>query len=506
MLFSFNRWRVVGLVVAVACWVGGPGASAQTRLGTPFTDHMVFQADAPVRVWGWDQPGASVTVQLGDHSAQATADDGGKWLATLPEIHEVGPYELVVRGSQTLTVRDAVAGEVWWCSGQSNMVWPISKSDGRQWVLKQEANPDIRLMKLPTRSSETPENEAKTQWQISGPDTLPDFSAVAYFFGRRLSGELQRPVGLMQGAWGGSKIRAWVPPAVLEASPHFATLSENRQRQVQRYEEALAQWNANGREGQRPPVAGGGPQHSLSGLANGMTHPVLPYAVRGVLWYQGEADTWEPEMYTDLFADLVGSWREGFQDPELPVFFVQLPNFRKTAERWPAFREAQRQLAQSLNRVDMVVTIDVGDPDDIHPANKKDVGDRLAQLALAQTYGRDIAPGSPRPVRVAADPKDPGRVLVTFDRVAEGLATATPDQPVLGFEIVGQDGEAQPVTDARIVGPETVALVVDAESPPAEVRYAFEPDPKVNLVNSKQYPATPFAMSLQASGSAGEPQ
>ncbi len=476
------------------------------RLGAPFTDHMVFQADAPVRIWGWDLPQTPITVTLAGHSANAKAGNDGQWSVTLPAVSAVGPYELIVAGSQTLTLSDVVAGEVWWCSGQSNMVWPISKSGGKNWVLKQEANPDIRLFTVPNRNSNTPEGDADAQWQISGPDTLPNFSAVAYFFGRRLSGQVERPVGLMVAAWGGSKIRAWLPPDVLAASPHYDELKSQRENQVEKFETAFAEWEAGGKKGVRPPVNGSGPQHSLSGLANGMTHPLIPYSIRGVLWYQGEADTWDPQQYDDLFTDLILSWREDFANPELPVYFVQLPNFRKGEARWPFFRDMQRRLAKRMDNVEMVVTIDIGEANDIHPSNKKDVGDRLVQLALVETYGKNIPAGSPRPVSITLDPQQSGRVLIEFDRVADGLKTSDKQDLLTGFVLVAADGQTRQEAKAQIISANTVALTAVDIPVPAEVRYANLADPKVNLVNSKGYPVTPFIEAISESGAGVEPQ
>lgn len=476
------------------------------RLGAPFTDHMVFQADAPVRIWGWDLPQTPITVTLAGHSANARAGNDGQWSVTLPAVSEMGPYELIVTGSQTLTLSDVVAGEVWWCSGQSNMAWPIKNSFGQKWVLKAKPDPNIRLFTVPNRNSDTPQDHANAQWEISGPDTLPTFSAVAYFFGRRLSGEIDRPVGLMVGAWGGSKIRAWLPPDVLTASPHHEKLKEQRKSQVERYEAAVSEWHAGGKKGKRPSAGGGGPQHSLSGLSNGMTHPVLPYAIRGVLWYQGESDVWDSPQYHDLFTDLISSWRDGFESPALPVYFVQLPNFQKGEARWPVFRDMQRRLADQTPHVEMAVTIDVGESDNIHPRNKNDVGQRLAQLALAQTYGRDIPPGSPRPVSITLDPQHPGRVVIEFDRVADGLKTSDKQDVVQGFVLVAADGETRQEAETQIISATTVALTAIDIPAPAEVRYANLADPKVNLINSMGYPVTPFVEAISKPDAATEPE
>ncbi|MEM9881333.1 MAG: sialate O-acetylesterase [Planctomycetota bacterium] len=470
---------------------GGP------RLGAPFTDHMVIQAEAPVRVWGWDEPGQTVRAHLAGQAAEATANATGYWLAELPPVSDVGPYELQVTGSETLILRDVVAGEVWWCSGQSNMRWPIRQSWGREWVLETRERPEIRLLKVPDVSAETPQPDTDTRWQISRPDTLRDFSAVAYFFAHELQREIDRPVGVIQAAWGGSKIRAWLPPAAIEAGGHTQRLRGTWSRDVQRRAAAMAEWEASGRSGPGPGWRGAGPQHVISGLYHGMTRPFEPLSIRGVLWYQGESDAWMRAAYAGLFTDLVASWRQGFRDPELPVFFVQLPNFAEHDTNWADFRNAQRLSALALDGVDMAVTIDVGQADDIHPPAKQPVGQRLAWLALEQVYGRtDRVAGSPRPVAAWADPDVPGRVLVTFDRVGDGLHTGVAGGPPMAFGLSDASGRRE-AADAAIVAPDTVAVSHPAIPRPVEVRYAHQGDPPVNLVNSAGLPATPFVIELE---------
>ncbi|MEO0514285.1 MAG: sialate O-acetylesterase [Planctomycetota bacterium] len=463
---------------------------------------MVFQAEAPVRVWGWDAPGTPVSVSLAGHEAQTTTDSIGRWQVELSAVSDVGPYELQVIGSQTITLTDVVAGEVWWCSGQSNMGWPIRSSWGKDWILEMQPQPNLRLLRVPSTSTDTPQDDADVQWQISGPENLANFSAVAFFFGHDLRRNLDRPVGLIQSSWGGSKIRAWLPPEKLAASPHADAIQDAYATNLKSHADAVAKWEAGGKTGNKPGWMGAGPQHKPSALANAMVHPFEPLSIRGVIWYQGESDAWQPKVYRDLFADLVASWRQGFQNPDLPVYFVQLPNFAKKNVNWAGFRNEQRLTALELSNVDMAVTIDVGDPGDIHPPHKQPVGQRLARLALHQTYGQaDVLPGSPRPTRVRLDPDNPSTVLVTFDRVGDGLKTGDDAAPPNAFVLRDRSGDRQPAI-AQIVSPDTVAVSHPAIQNPVDVRYANSANPKVNLVNSEGLPATPFFVELAADSDA----
>ena len=520
--------RALGAVLAVALAALAPGprasaepASAETasaepapaepapaepapaglRLGTPFSDHMVVQADRPVVVWGSDAPGTAVTVRVGGGEATATAGGDGRWRAELPPVPAgPGPIEFAAEGTSAVALRDVAAGDVWWCSGQSNMQFELRRSADAGSELGRPADPNVRLLTVPQRSAPEPIADVGAvgaAWEVAGPDTVGDFSAVAYHFGRRVAAETGRPVGLVDASWGGSNIAAWLPADVLGASPHHPALRALADGKIAAYDEALAAWQRAGRAGKRPPNNGGGPQHRPSHLYNGMTHPAGPMAVRGVLWYQGEADSWQPDAYADLLADLVGSWRAQFGDPALPVYLAQLPNFDNGRPRaWADFREAQRRFAAGRDGVGMAVTIDVGESGDIHPRRKRPVGERLALLALRGAYGLDVAADSPQPASAAvvADGPDAGAVRVNFDHAGAGLRT-TDGRPPAAFALVGADGERRPA-GATIDGPSSVVLRADGGGRPASVEYAYEADPAVNLVNAAGLPASPFAADV----------
>lgn len=487
--------RLIGALLACSLLaVGSRVAEAGTSIGSPFSDHMVIQAELPVRVWGGDTAGTEVIVTFAGHEAITTADADGYWEVELPAVSEVGPYELVVAGSDTITLTDVVAGDVWLCSGQSNMAWPVKNSDSARWAVREKANPNIRFLTMPNNSVDAPADEVDVSWELAGPDTVKDFSAVGHFFGRRLHMETGRPIGLIDASWGGSKIRAWVPEDSLRGHRLHEVLAQRSDEQVADFERRLADYRANGQKGQRPRPNGGGPQHKLSHLYNGMIHPLGNLPIRGVLWYQGESDAWMPDDYATLFDMLVAAWRDQFGDDELPVYFVQLPNFDNGNEdTWRRFREMQRlYVARPDDGIDMVVTIDVGDSKDIHPRKKKKVGERLAFLALRDVYGQDIQAGSPLPV--SATVESDGAVRVTFENVGDGLKVRG-NKDILAFVLVDDTGKGH-IATAEIAGPDTVLVRAEGVEAPTIVRYAYRPDPKVNLVNAADEPVTPFSIEL----------
>ncbi|MEM7627555.1 MAG: sialate O-acetylesterase [Planctomycetota bacterium] len=469
------------------------------KLGAPFSEHMMVQADAPVRVWGRDTPGGQVKVTFAGNSAQAQVGPDGAWRVDLPAVSAAGPHTLEVVGSETITFTDVVAGDLWWCSGQSNMGWPVKRSVGTKWVAeKQKRDPMFRLVKLPLRSSDQPDDDFEVQWQIVDGKTAQDFSGVAYFFGRNLRREVGRPIGLIQSAWGGSNIQAWLPMSVVEQSPMFEKFKTDRAKALERYEAALAAWKDGGRVGKKPPFRGGGEQHRLSGLYNAMTQPVFPLSIRGVIWYQGESNAYMPEEYANLFRALVAEWRQGFENPDLPVYYVQLPKYKQWS--WIPFRDMQRRL--DIPHTDVAVIVDKGLKDDIHPPYKIAVGDRLARLARAHVYGQDIVPGGPRLIEATRLNDGSGGVRLRFDRVGDGLASAQPDRELYEFSLSDAQGKGHNAT-AMIVGLDTVEVRSDAVTDPVEVRHGHYVNVSGQLINSEKLPASPF---IELIGGTAEPQ
>ncbi len=487
---------VLSAVIAVQSLTAAIVYAGELRLGAPFSNHMVVQEGRPLPVWGWDQPGTSVEVSLDGHSAKATADTDGRWEVELATPANEGPHMIVVVGSERMEIEDVLVGDVWWCSGQSNMAFEVSRSEEGAAAMRAAENGRIRLLQMPRISADEPRDDAEVTWQVAGPKTIGSFSAVAYYFGEKVSEETGRPIGLVNASWGGSPIRAWLPEKAIKASPFARDVVAEAEREAASYETRMAAWEAGGKKGKRPSLNGGGPQHRLYKLYNGMMHPIERLPVRGVLWYQGEADTGRPEVYSDLFPRLVATWRRHFADGGmLPVYFVQLPNFENNQrEKWAKFREAQRRLAATPDDgIEMVVAIDVGDPGDIHPTNKRVIGDRLARLALRETYGREDLPQEPRPT-AASWKADEQAVDIAFDEgVGDGLRLRDGKSPI-GFELVGSDGKATAV-DAELAGPSTVRLAWQDERP-WSVRYAYAADPDTNLESSAGDPVTPFELAI----------
>ena len=477
------------LLCALASLLPLTSASAELELGAPFSEHMVVQADRPVPVWGRDAPGAEVTVRLGDATASATCDAGGRWRVELPAVEAGGPLAFEATGTTGVAFADVLAGDLWWCSGQSNMEWPVAKSDSAAEVAAAPADDRLRLLPVPRAVADEPREDVDADWAVATGDDAQRFSAVALHFGEELRARTGRPVGLIRAAWGGTGIAAWVSPERLEASGEAAAVRERRAADEARYAERLAAWEAEGRPGKKPDPGGARDQHQPSGLHHGMVAPFAGLPVRGVIWYQGESDSSRPGQYAALFPELVAGWREGFARPDLPVYFVQLPNF-KNAD-WVAFRETQRRLAQELEGVGMAVAIDAGEVDDVHPGDKRTVGERLARLALADAYGLDVLPGGPRPVAVEVDADEPGVVRVRFDRVGGGLASSAADGSFPGFEVEDAQGRVHPAT-AAVEAEGTLRVRAEGVERPAAVHYAQAADPDATLVNSEGLPAGPF--------------
>jgi sialate O-acetylesterase len=439
-------------------------------LADPFTDHMVLQRELPVNVFGRALPLAEVRVEVAGQSVTSTADARGQWLATLEPLEAGGPHEMTVASvGHTVTLRDVLVGEVWLASGQSNMQWPVKSlrpGDVRQ-LLSSAGDRELRLFRIELRSNETPQSTVEnTGWQLDDERAAAEFSAVAYHFGRELRAELGVPVGIVQSAFGGTSAEAWTPAGALER--------DDAARRTLSYSEDLPDQNRPG------------------WLFNGMIAPIVPMTWRGVIWYQGENNASRHEQYRTLFPLMIESWREVFRQPALPFGFVQLASFMPIADHptdvdWARLRDAQRHTLLTVPHTGMAVAIDIGEADDIHPRNKKDVGLRLARWALHDVYDRpDVVPGGPLFDDAAFDGN---RAIIRFTRAA-GLATRD-GAAVGGFTLAGDDRVFHRA-DAVIDG-DTVIVSSDAVANPVAVRYAWAANPAdANLVNAQNLPAGPF--------------
>lgn len=480
-------------------------AMAELRLPAVFGDHMVVQQKKPVRVWGWSDPGAEVKVRIGSRTASATADDAGKWTAEVPAVPAGGPYTMNIRGGgETVVIRDVLCGEVWICSGQSNMEWPIDRSRDPLPTIAAANDPHLRYIDVPKLTSDTPQTDFEGAWQIMSSETAPKASAVAYFFAKRLREELGVPVGLLDTNWGGTPSESWTSLETLTGLEVFSqtmanwetALAEYPAKQAE-YETALAAWEkaaeeakAAGAAAPARPAAPRGPEHPHrpASLFNAMVAPLVPYSVQGAIWYQGESNAPRAYQYRTIFPAMIEDWRRHWDD-EFSFYFVQLANFKARLDApadsdWAELREAQ-SLALALPKTGQAVIIDIGEAEDIHPRNKQDVGARLAALALAKDYGKEVVPSGPV---YASHAVEGGAIRLTFSELGGGLVC--PEAALTGFAVAGED--KQFVWAQAVIDGDTVVVSAPEVAAPVAVRYAWADNPACNLYNRAGLPASPF--------------
>lgn len=654
------RYPVLPILVAVFF---ANVAHAELQLPAVFGDHMVLQQGQPIPVWGKANPGAKISVTLNLKTATAAAGATGDWRADLPSMPAGGPHTMTIAdGKLTRVFTDVLVGEVWICSGQSNMEFPLSKANEPEAELANANHPSIRLFHVVRKASPKPLSDVEGEWKVCSPESAADFSAVGYFFGRDLARDLETPVGLIESAWGGTPARAWTERADLLAHPDLAPVVEAFDKAQLTYEEDMAAYNrelakqkkpialedtgvdpkasewmkpgldesgwrgvelpgllselslvldgavwfrrqieipaewvgkdlelslgaiddfdvtyVNGvevgrvaketqdswivprvypiparlvadrrltvavrvfdsggdggfsspaellilqkkdqREGNTLTLAGEwkcrverevsekrpggaaklvkpiGPDDpkSPAGLFNGMIRPLIPYGIRGAIWYQGEADAGRARQYQTLFPTMIRNWRRVWGQGEFPFLYVQLANYMGRSpqphdHQWAELREAQT-MTLALPNTAMAVTIDIGNPKDIHPRNKQDVGRRLELAALATVYGREVVYSGPLYKEMK---REAGAIRVSFTHVGGGLE-AKGDGGLKGFAIAGADRKFV-WADARIDG-ESVVVSSPGVVEPVAVRYAWDSNPECNLYNKAGLPASPF--------------
>ncbi len=489
-------------------------ASAQVQVADVFSNHMVLQRQMPIPVWGSASPGEPVTIRLGGDRTRTRADERGRWMARLSAHEAGGPHVLTISGrADTVTFTDVLIGEVWLCSGQSNMEMGVQEtvrklergSDNAAMEVGASSRWDIRLLHLPRRISGMPRRDLEAGWTRSDSESVGVFSAVGYFFGRELHRELGVPVGLIDATWGGTRIEPWTPPEGFSSVPELTGIAEEVTDATETY---LEQWNTllptldhSLHEITEHPAATGDwvefpvlPVHPLedvskpTALYNGMIHPLVPYAIRGAIWYQGEANRHDGSAYRAKMEALIGGWRTVWGQEHLPFYFVQLAPYRY-GEHWevlPAVREAQRK-ALAIPHTGMAVTTDVGNLRDIHPTQKQTVAHRLARWARAQTYGEHALVYSGPLFREVV--LDDGRVQVQFTHTGSGLATRD-NQPLIWFELAGSDGVFRQAR-AEIRG-NAVVLWHPAIPAPDSIRYGWDETAQPYLINNEGLPASPF--------------
>jgi sialate O-acetylesterase len=471
------------------------------RLPALFANYMVIQRDQPVHVWGFAAPNETVTVTFRGQQQTTAADGLGRWSVELPPGAAGGPFALSVRATNTITLTDVLVGDVWVASGQSNMGYSMSDLPNSVQALASAHLPLVRLMSVDQRPADYPQDDVSVllPWSACTPESARGFSAVAYYFARDLEQREHIPIGIIESAWGGTPAEAWTSmralsqdaslmpvfsawAAMQDAEP-AALLAQAKERSD------LEKQLGTDRNLQLPwhPVF---PAWAPAALYNGMIAPLTPYRIRGVIWYQGESNT-DPlryPVYARLFQTLIEDWRAAWSDSTLPFLYVQIANYRTGPEdHWPEIREAQRE-ALALRNTAMVVTIDIGDPDNIHPADKRDVGYRLALAARAIAYGEHIEYSGPvyRTMSVEGS-----TIRLSFDHAEGGLVVRGGE--LRGFEIAGSDGHYVPAS-ARADGT-TVMLSSPGVAQPTQARYGWADNPDCTLFNQAGLPASPFVTS-----------
>ncbi len=459
------------LATIVLCFASS--ALAEIKLPSLFADHMVLQRGTAVPVWGSVDPNQEVTIEIAGETAKTTADASGKFVVKLPALKYGGNAVTMTftAGADKLVLKDVLIGDVWVGSGQSNMEWTLrhiaGKDEKKLDELSKEADqPNIRLFTFPKTSLLEPTKDVKGKWEVCSPETVKNFSAVAYYFGREVYASQKAPVGLIANAWGGMPAESYISDEAMKGDPAFKPLLDKKQ---------------GAKEPNNPSLA--------SNLYNGMVHPIIPFAIKGVIWYQGESNAGRAEQYRTLFPALITDWRKQWGQGDFPFIWVQLANFMERKPEpgdsaWAELREAQ-SMALKLPNTAQAVIIDIGEAKDIHPRNKHDVGKRLALAAERIAYGKnDVVYSGP----VFDSMKVEGNAVRLKLLHADGLHAKGGE--LKGFAVAGEDkkfvwAEAKIDGDAVVVSAKGVAM-------PIAVRYGWADNPEANLYNGAGLPASPF--------------
>ncbi|MEX0825113.1 MAG: sialate O-acetylesterase [Pirellulaceae bacterium] len=495
--FCWNRFRAVGHGALVLLLAFSGTAAADVTLPNVFSDSMVLQRNQANPVWGRANADEQVTVSLADQSQTTTADAEGNWQVTLePMPATAEPLKLTVKGNKNqVEVSDVLVGEVWVCSGQSNMAWTVQNSNDFDLEQRTADYPEIRMINYPRVGQQEPVwTHEGAQWMICTPENVGSFSAVGYFFGRQLHQTLDVPIGLINNAWGGSSAEAWINRDRLEAEPGYGPMLDRWNAMTEQAQALKTKPSLNEQEKQRlaaleRQLAG---NHNPSNIYNGVLKSHLGYGIRGVIWYQGESNAGRAYQYRDLFPLLIQNWRDEWGQGDFPFYWVQLADYKDETDQpgesaWAELREAQTMTLDKLPNTGQAVIIDIGEGRDIHPRNKVDVGRRLARLALANDYGHEIAHQSPRYKSMDISGE---KITLTFDHVGSGWRPFDVPQPV-GFTIAGEDRKFVKA-DAKIQKDRSIVVSSDEVSEPVAVRYGWADNPVVNMYTNDGLPLTPF--------------
>ncbi len=496
-------------------------ARAELKLPAIIGDNMVLQQKQANPVWGWDAPGTEVTVTFAGQTKTAKAGADGKWTVKLDAVPaNAKPATITIKGSSSKELKNVLVGEVWVCSGQSNMGFNLSSTWDADLDIAQAKDAQLRLISVPQVGTQEIQNDFKGQWEESTPTSAAQFTAVGYHFGRVLREMLGVPVGLIDNAWGGSACEAWVKRDVLEKDPRFASIIARWKqtestftqaafdKQVADHKTKVAEWakaraealkagkmfTAQAPRAPQNPLTG---QHRPGNLYAGVLHPTIGYGIKGAIWYQGESNASRAKEYRDLFPFMIEHWRKEWNQGDFPFYWVQLADFKPYQTEpgesdWAELREAQTLTMSKLPHTGQCVITDLGEANDIHPKNKRDVAERLARWALVKDYGQQLVYRSPE---LKGANFEGGKALLTFDFAPQGLRTVDTDE-VKGFAVCGED-KKWVWAKASIIGGSkkgTNQIEVSAEgvARPVAVRYAWADNPVCNVYSAEGLPVTPF--------------
>jgi sialate O-acetylesterase len=503
MKFHPKSAVIKGLTFAISILGLTSSVSADVGLPNIFGNHMVLQQGLNNPVWGWADAGEAITVSIGAQTHKTIADNDGSWRIELSPMEVGPPHTLNVQGNNTITFKDVVVGEVWICSGQSNMAFALSSAYDGDLEIPTANYPNIRLISVPQVGTQEAQNNFNGRWERCSPESVGSFSAAGYIFGKQLHQRLNVPIGLIDNAWGGSAAEAWIRRDVLASDSRYGELL-SKWRETERtydqdkltadHQKRLKSWNDNGKQGNRPrpprnPLNG---NHRPANIYNGVLHPTIGYGIKGAIWYQGESNASRAYQYRNLFPLMIQHWRDEWNQGDFPFYYVQLADFRAQVDRpqesaWAELREAQTMTMSAVANTGQAVIIDVGEGRDIHPRDKTTVGLRLARWALAQDYGIEVAHRSPefKAIEIKGN-----KAIIQFDHVGKGLFSFDVNAPV-GFSIAGNDRQFE-WADAKIVGKNTVEVWSERIDVPVAVRYAWADNPTCTLFSREGLPATPF--------------
>lgn len=510
-MFARRLWLAAILVLVPVV------VRAEVKPNGLVSEGMVLQQKSKVRVWGTADAGEKVTVKFRDQEASGMPGPDGRWVVELDSKDAGGPFPMSIAGKNKIELKNVLVGEVWICSGQSNMEWRVSASNqsDKDVAVKSPANPMLRMFTVAKNPQNAPVADVSGAWIEAKPETVSGFSAVGYFFGRDLQAKLRVPVGMINTSWGGTRAEAWTSRGNLESNPSFKQMVDAHDAAVKNYAAAVEKAKADKAKPPANPLNANSP----SALYNGMIAPLLPYAIKGAIWYQGESNVSRAYDYRTLFPMMIKNWRDDFKVGSFPFYFVQLAPFHAVAKEpgdsaWAELCEAQLLTAKNVPHTGMAVITDFGSEYNIHPTPKQPVGERLALLARANDYGEKVEFSGPAFSEMKVDGN---KAVLRFKHAAGGMTTreleateeakdaktgksrgaawrAKPSTgasvPLIGFTVAGEDKKFH-VAQARIDG-DTVTVWCDQVAKPVAVRYGWASHPLCNLFNKEGLPASPF--------------